>query len=130
MKKDGKSDKPKDKTASQLDEYMEVMQPRTKKGPSWANGALSQPTLPNAQPSITNVHPSRAKLVEVAEVGGEEEGKEGQEEKDEGISDLDWMRRRMSKNVEVTERLFEQSDDEVDDEGDAEEVPREVSTPI
>ena len=28
------------------------------------------------------------------------------------LSDLEWMKRRMSKNVDVAEKVFEQSDDE------------------
>ena len=80
------------------------MQPRTKKGPSWANDEEAQP-----QPSsIGNVHASRVSLVENAETGG----KEADAIDAEGISDLDWMKRRMTQNLDTSEKAFEQSDDD------------------
>ncbi|KAJ7865707.1 hypothetical protein B0H13DRAFT_2236885 [Mycena leptocephala] len=84
---------PKLSNDSQLDEYIEVMQPRGNKGRTWANEAA--PTvpveiLPDAAPTNENAEPLR----------------------EEGLSDLDWMKRRMSKNVDVVEKAFEQSDDE------------------
>jgi multiple RNA-binding domain-containing protein 1 len=127
-KHDAKSDKPKGKNVGQLDEYMQVMKPRTKNGPSWANEAHSQP-----QSDVTSpiVHPSRAKLVENAEVAEEEQEKEDDEdlsaEREEGISDLDWMKRRMTQNIDGTDKAFEQSEDEMDHTSDAEEPSREVS---
>ena len=34
--------------------------------------------------------------------------------KDEGASDLDWLKKHMSKDVDTAGRAFEQSDDEED----------------
>lgn len=51
LKKDPKSDQKSTGKAAQLDEYLEVMQSRNKKGPSWANEAPSQPDFtPVAKP--------------------------------------------------------------------------------
>jgi multiple RNA-binding domain-containing protein 1 len=122
--------KAKGKNAAQLDEYTKVMQPRTKKGPLWANEALQ----PQPQPSsscIGNVHASRLKLVEKvgADVNEKETDEKEDEEKDEGISDLDWMKKRMTQNIEAAEKVFEQSDDEMNHELNEEESPTEVRIP-
>jgi multiple RNA-binding domain-containing protein 1 len=66
------------------------MQPRTKNGPSWANDAgpvLNSPPFPNTKlaKSATPEHTASA---------------EETEQKDGEISDLDWMRRHMAKNVD------------------------------
>jgi multiple RNA-binding domain-containing protein 1 len=107
---------------------MQVMKPRTKNGPSWVNEAHSQPQSDVIFPIV---HPSRAKLVENAEVAKDEKEKEDHEdlsaEREEGISDLEWMKRRMRQNIEGTDKAFEQSEDEMDHSPDAEEPSREVS---
>ncbi|KAJ6536704.1 hypothetical protein DFH09DRAFT_1178549 [Mycena vulgaris] len=82
---------PKPSGDSQLDEYLQVMQPRGNKGRTWANEAAPEPTEP----------PVAEKMDEDTEPVREE-----------GLSDLDWMKRRMSKNADVVEKAFEQSDDE------------------
>jgi multiple RNA-binding domain-containing protein 1 len=58
--------------------------------------------LPDAAPTNENAEPLR----------------------EEGLSDLDWMKRRMSKNVDVVEKAFEQSDDE-----DADPLPVCIFSP-
>lgn len=103
-KKDAK--KPSGKTA-QMDEYLQVMQSRNKNGPSWANEAPPPP--PPTQPDPT---PTSRKEDKVAD-GAPKEG----EERDEAMSDLDWMKRRMTQGVDAAdatleEKAFEQSDDE------------------
>ncbi|KAJ7688673.1 hypothetical protein B0H17DRAFT_1160253 [Mycena rosella] len=76
---------------AQLDEYLEVMQPRGNKGRTWANEAAPVPTDPPVADTMDeDTEPVR----------------------EEGLSDLDWMKRRMSKNADVVEKAFEQSDDE------------------
>lgn len=75
--------KPKDKETGQLDEFVQVMNP--KKLPSWANEA-------QAQPEIHVV--------------------EDEEPPPQALSDLDWMKSRVSTALDSTERAFEQSDDE------------------
>lgn len=122
-KADAKTDKPvkgKGKVA-QLDEYLEVMQPRAKKGPSWANEAQAHPDLaaPDTTPKLND-----------KTAGDDEKPKE--EEREEGISDLDWMRRRMTQTVDsvdtVPEKAFEQSDDEMDDASKPAEVLKTISS--
>ena len=48
-------------------------------------------------------------------------------EREEGISDLDWMKRRITRNIEGTDKAFEQSEDEMDHSPDVEEPSRRVS---
>ena len=64
---------------------MNVMQPR--KGPAWANEAIATPPVneSNSQPE------------------GNPQGE---------LSDLEWMRQRISKQVDQDEKVFEQSDDD------------------
>lgn len=74
------------------DEFMKIMKPRTKKGPSWAN---EDPQTSGA----------RAR-VDTAEEPIEEDVPS------KGVSDLDWLKRHTSKNVDKVDKVFEQSDDE------------------
>ncbi|KAJ3567263.1 hypothetical protein NP233_g6476 [Leucocoprinus birnbaumii] len=84
-------DKPKAKSSAQVEEFLEVMQPRTKKGPSWANEARVEQPIPPP-----------------------EESKDDPPAHSAAMSDLEWMKQRMSQNVDTTDRVFEQSDDEDD----------------
>ncbi|KAF9021090.1 RNA-binding domain-containing protein [Hymenopellis radicata] len=94
-KQDGKSGKD-----SKLEQYMDVMQTKTTKGPSWANE-------PQAEASTSK------QTLDVDMTPPEDDEPANQA----GMSDLDWMRRHMSKKVDEAEaKVFEQSDDE-DDEG-------------
>ncbi|KAJ7228150.1 hypothetical protein GGX14DRAFT_538560 [Mycena pura] len=81
---------------AQFEEYIRVMQPRGEQGRTWANE-----TTPTAQ----------------VEVPAEPLALEDKDEDAEptGLSDLEWLKRRMSKNVDVVEKDFEQSDDEESD---------------
>ncbi|TRM63205.1 hypothetical protein BD626DRAFT_402977 [Schizophyllum amplum] len=86
------------KKSSQLDQYLEVMQPRAAKGPAWADGQQSlQPPVPPAQ-----------------DEPAEDAMDTTEDAKDEGASDLDWLRKHTSKNVDTADRVFEQSDNEED----------------
>ena len=71
---------------------MKVMKPRT--GPAWANEATAQPTVSTPQTDDTTMQDAE------------------QEPRQDNVSDLEWMKQRMSKNVDVVEKAFEQSDDE------------------
>ena len=71
---------------------MKVMKPRT--GPAWANEATIQPTVSTPQTDDTTMQDAE------------------QEPRQDNVSDLEWMKQRMSKNVDVVEKAFEQSDDE------------------
>lgn len=122
-------DSPTKKPADEhLKEFMQVMQPRTKKGPSWAN---EEPLALLPVSSVTNpvdddlVSKSRTRVkgdVEVEDFG-DVEG----EQKDAGISDLDWLKQRTKPVLDYTnvegEKVFEQSDD---DESDAKDGNAEV----
>ena len=70
---------------------MNVMQP--KKGPAWQNEVLPQP--PVVPQPIEDLKDS----LEESQAPGP-------------LSDLEWMKQHMSNNVDVEERVFEQSDDE------------------
>jgi len=88
---------------SQFDEFREVMKPRTKKGPAWANDMKQEEVIAG-----------KSKLKqEAALMDTEADGVDPAREA--GLSDLDWMRQRMSKNVDVVEKVFEQSDEEDED---------------
>ncbi|EAU87398.1 rRNA primary transcript binding protein [Coprinopsis cinerea okayama7 len=94
-----------------LDTFLEVMQPRNK-GPSWANdAAVPEPVVPAAPAEEAD-----ASMEDKPEASAEQEG----------LSDMEWMRRRMTANVDkVNTAVFEQSDDEEDgkkDAGEKEEV--------
>ncbi|KAG1767362.1 hypothetical protein EV702DRAFT_1203736 [Suillus placidus] len=79
---------------SPLDQFMDVMQPRTKKGPSWANEAKeSHPALPAGPPEETTTCDGP--------------------DYNEAVSDLEWMRQRMNLvSDSLPDKVFEQSDDE------------------
>ena len=77
---------------------MDVMQP--KKRPAWANEDLENPPAAST---------SRCP---------DEDGPQGE------LSDLEWMRQRISKQIDQDEKVFEQSDDESPD------IPVSVSISI
>jgi multiple RNA-binding domain-containing protein 1 len=78
------------KNNARFEQFSEVMQPRSGRGPSWANDPLhsnskaKRPVTVDTQPSVDD-----ASLVEDGVPGSE------------GISDLEWMRQRMSKALEL-----------------------------
>ncbi|KAK0477584.1 hypothetical protein IW261DRAFT_1565894 [Armillaria novae-zelandiae] len=94
-----KEDKAKSAKESRLGEFMEVMQPRTKKGPSWAN---------EAQPEAS----TSSRTLDVDMQDPEVQAQDVEPVNQEGLSDLDWMKRHLSKKVDEDGRAFEQSDDE------------------
>jgi len=73
-----------------MEEFVKVMQ--RKKGPVWANEPITEPPAPS-QPHFS-VNPP----VEVLPQGE--------------LSDLEWMKQRMSNAVDAEDRVFEQSDDD------------------
>ncbi|KAJ3786386.1 hypothetical protein GGU10DRAFT_267157 [Lentinula aff. detonsa] len=89
---DSKSKPEKSKKDSQLDEFLDVM--HTKKGPSWAN---------EVQPEAST---SATKLDDPSSMAKDESVVE------EGLSDMEWMRRRTNKQPESEEKAYHQSDDE------------------
>ncbi|KAJ7068837.1 hypothetical protein C8F01DRAFT_1119476 [Mycena amicta] len=81
------------KEDKQFEEFAQIMKPREKK--RWANEAA--PSTPLELPPDT-----------------EDDKMDEDDVADEAISDLEWMRRRMTENAAVVEKAFEQSDDEAD----------------
>ncbi|EPQ55616.1 hypothetical protein GLOTRDRAFT_75766 [Gloeophyllum trabeum ATCC 11539] len=112
-KKSGKKEK-------QLEEFMKVMQPRTK-GRTWADDVtVTEPAHPSSDQTKPKKKDKKKKAEDVEMHDAERAGGD-EEPKEEGISDLEWMKRRM-KAVAVEEKVFEQSDEEnVDEEEDPEE---------
>jgi multiple RNA-binding domain-containing protein 1 len=74
-----------------MEEFVKVMQ--RKKGPVWANEPTVEPTAP-LQPQTSGLNPPGDTLPQ-----GE-------------LSDLEWMKQRMSNAVDTEDRVFEQSDDD------------------
>lgn len=91
---------------------MDVMRPRTTKGPLWANDEGK----PKRGGSIAIVEPPLPELAKTSPTGNDEAGN------DEPLSDLEWMRRHMSSKVDVAHRAFEQ-DDEVMEEPSTDATP-------
>lgn len=114
------------------DEFLQVMQPRTKKGPSWKD---DEP-VPVASTSVTatstvEAAPKKAKKSkkDKNEVDAMEEDQpvpqQEQETSAEPVSDMDWLRRHTTTQLEATsqEKAFEQSEDEaVEDHEDDSDV--------
>lgn len=113
------------------------MKPRTKKGPSWANeDSVPQPAAPVPPAKSTSTAPKKN--------SGDGENEEDVEMADadssappppsEPLSDMDWLKQRMSSNVDkvVEEKAFEQSDDEDggrEEDGKDEEAVSPVPSP-
>jgi len=71
-----------------MEEFLNVMQRRTKKGPSWANELREEQPIPSTEYGDQPPTDSTA------------------------LSDLEWMKQRMSQNVDKADKVFEQSDEE------------------
>ncbi|KAF4586102.1 Multiple RNA-binding domain-containing protein 1 [Pleurotus pulmonarius] len=95
-----------DKVDDKLEEFLDVMRPRTRKGPLWAN---DEGKPGPSGPTATVEHPSSEPAIPSPSTGNNEVGN------DEPLSDLEWMRRHMSSKVDVAPRAFQQ-DDEVMEE--------------
>ncbi|KAI0753331.1 hypothetical protein C8Q80DRAFT_507618 [Daedaleopsis nitida] len=103
---------------SQLeDEFLQVMQPRTMKGPSWKDDDAVAPV------ASTSTDPAKQKKSKKADTE-QEDVVVVEEQPSEALSDMDWLRRH-TKSTAVEEKAFEQSDDEAmgspesdDDDGD------------
>ncbi|THU85017.1 RNA-binding domain-containing protein [Dendrothele bispora CBS 962.96] len=93
-----KETKEKSKKNLQMEEFLDVMKPRPKNAPSWAN----ETTQPQASTSATKLDDA----VENAEMDAEDPVQ------DEALSDTEWMRRRMTNAVDDGEKVFEQDDED------------------
>ncbi|TFY56626.1 hypothetical protein EVG20_g8855 [Dentipellis fragilis] len=90
----------KSKKEAQFDEFMKVMLPEARKGPSWADAPP-----PSSKDRAKAKAKAKDSTAEASEASSDAE-------QPEGLSDLEWMRRRMKQGVEEEEKAFEQSDDE------------------
>lgn len=133
LKKDSKlSDSKKAGSSSQLDEFMQIMKPRTKKGPSWANddvvattSKLSSTSLNEAGPSSPKKVRSKAAVAKGSETPvTESDSPEEAIAEQEPISDMDWLKQRQKSILESSppEKAYEQSEDEVEEEPEADKV--------
>lgn len=78
----------KQKYPAQVEEFLEVMKPRTKKGPAWANEERPKDAQPQEQP-VDNVPTNSTAL-----------------------SDSEWMKQRISRNVDSEGKAFEQPEED------------------
>ncbi|CAL1696264.1 unnamed protein product [Somion occarium] len=97
---------------------MKVMQPRSKKGPSWANedGVL--------QPSGSSASSRGNAQASAIEDTGMAETVDAGESKAEGVSDMDWFKRHTKPTLETesAEKAFEQSEDEGEEQQEVNET--------
>lgn len=77
----------KQKHSAKVEEFLEVMKPRTKKGPTWANE--EQPK--DIQPQEQSVDATPMNLT--------------------ALSDSEWLKQRMSQNVDNVGKVFEQPEE-------------------
>ena len=84
---------------SQMDEFVSLQM--KKKGPSWADDLLPTPTGKPAVAVVGNDQSEEEAVGDADDAGATE-----------GLSDMEWMRRHMSKGADKDEPAFEQSDDE------------------
>lgn len=122
---DAKVKSKKSKKDAQLDEFMHVMKPK-KSGPSWVND-LGAPDVPNGKSKDPPTEAKTKKLKPSKHVDDttteDQEMAVDEDAPNEGMSDLDWMKRRMSKTLDAESKVFEQSDEEQDaEDSDNEEV--------
>jgi multiple RNA-binding domain-containing protein 1 len=91
-----------------LEEFMEVMQPKSKKAVSWVDHV--DPLLPSPEKGSAPVSQGVLK--------GTSEGAQ------QDLTDMEWMRQRMKEGVvdaDSPEKVFEQSDSEEESQGVSEE---------
>ena len=91
-----------DNKSDDLEKFLHVMQPRTKKDRSWQNEA--------------GPHPEPRPQVESASVPNPEETTS--EDRVEEVDDLEWMKRRMAKGLQLADQLDERAFAQ-EDEGEA-----------
>ncbi|KIY44859.1 hypothetical protein FISHEDRAFT_18891, partial [Fistulina hepatica ATCC 64428] len=104
----------KPKPNKHMEEFMEVMQTGRRKGPAWADG-LAVPPVGVAQP-VSSKQPSQqnagrdAQPQDELEEAGQPPDQPAQN--DTALSDIEWMKRHMSRAIAVDDKAWEQSDEE------------------
>lgn len=106
---------PKNKKDAQVEEFMQVMQPRTKKARTWANddSALDASNIPVTDSTMKGGDVSDAALG--TSHGDEVEGVV------EEVDDLEWMKRRMQRGIKSVDESKAFSQD-VDDDKSTERI--------
>ncbi|KAM5538761.1 hypothetical protein V8D89_007483 [Ganoderma adspersum] len=127
-----------------VDEFMQVMQPRTK-GPSWKDtDPVAPPTASTSTDVTINTAKNDKKLKEaIASTNDLDEQPDEPEASGGPMSDMDWLKRHTKSTldpVDALQKAFEQSDDErmeddeggndEDSEGPAESPPDPTKTTI
>jgi multiple RNA-binding domain-containing protein 1 len=92
----------------EMDEFMRTMKPRTKKGPAWTN---DEPVP--AQASADQFFRSKKTSTLVPDDAASPDFDASPEASGTGMSDLNWLRQRMSGVVDQAGKIFDQSDDEM-----------------
>ncbi|KAI0334194.1 hypothetical protein GY45DRAFT_1243119 [Cubamyces sp. BRFM 1775] len=128
--------KPKDKAKGKADEledeFLQVMQPRTKKGPSWKDDEPAPGPVASSSTGPTSELSKKAKTPKKKPESPDEDS-EQQTAQVEAVSDLDWLKRHTKPtldDVEAPGRVFEQSDDEDMQDAKRREDPENVPQPL
>ncbi|KAI6143210.1 hypothetical protein BKA82DRAFT_4183819 [Pisolithus tinctorius] len=93
-KKNEKRDQNQLKAKSQLDQFLEVS--RSRKGPSWAN------EINASHPILSPIEKEKPETVSEVQ----------NDAADDVVSDLEWMKRRMTNHIPEPEMVFQQDEDE------------------
>ena len=111
------------KSSALEDEFIKVMQPRTQKGPAWLDdvaldgskvASSSKITDGIASSSKKGKERARAPLVGENETNVDDDDAMDEDKKDDGIDDMEWMKRHMSKGMQLEDeptKEFYQDDD-------------------
>lgn len=106
---------PKNKKDAQVEEFMQVMQPRTKKARTWAN---DDSALDASNISVTDSNMKGGDVSDAALGTNHEDEVEGVVEE---VDDLEWMKRRMQRGIKSVDELKAFSQD-VDDDKSTERI--------
>ena len=106
------------------DEFMQVMKPRTKKGPSWKDDD-PVPGPSTDPPAAATKKAKKSKKVSQEQEAEANESTHEQEASVEAISDIDWLKKHTKSTLDTSEveKAYEQSEDESIDDLDANEDP-------
>lgn len=96
------------KKGAHLDEFMQVMQPRTKKGRTWQNDVDTAPSPLNAVP-VASAAIASPEVEMVDDEAGPAEVTE--------VDDVEWMKRRMAKGIRTAELASQKEFTQDEDDG-------------
>ena len=103
---------------------MQVMKPRTKKGPSWKDDD-PVPGPSTDPPAAATKKAKKSKKVSQEQEAEANESTHEQEASVEAISDIDWLKKHMKSTLDTSEveKAYEQSEDESLGDPDANDDP-------